>query len=544
MVAPSVSLSVPVLVFWTLLALTVFAIVSRVVRKPYPIVMLVGGGLIALIPSLPPIVFPPDLVFLVMLPLLLFGGGWTTDWRQFKQYLGPILWLALGVVVVTTVAIAWLAHAWMGLPLASAFVLGAILSPSDAIATEAIAEEIEFPRGTEAILSGESLVNDSAALVIYGFAIQAAVTGRFSLPLAVVDFFYVSIAGVAIGIGVCAGMFAVQRTLQRMGYADEVLGVLLSLVTPFMAYLPAQAAQASGVLAAVSGGVFLSSKSGTVFTPDQRIAAAGVWGTVVFVLNGLAFILVGLQLRSVLGELSVKPWTVLLAYALATAAVIVAVRMSLVMLGGYVRWRAVKARGGDVYDRPPWGLYFITGWSGMRGIVTLAGALAIPSTVASGAPFPGRALILFLAFTTIVITLIGQGLTLTRIVKRFSKNDDTPFAVEVGNAEIRLAGAARERLRTLEASFTTTEEWEAAGRIISQLDQRVRQAQRTLDGASPESAETETPENIEARLRTEVVKAERTELDAMRRNGDVSDRAFRHLQWSIDLLESFVSQSA
>jgi CPA1 family monovalent cation:H+ antiporter len=387
------ALSAPVLVFWALLALAVFAIVSRLLHKPYPIVMLIGGGLLALIPGLKPIIFPPDLVFLVMLPLLLFGGGWTTDFRQFKAFLGPILWLALGLVAVTTVALALLAHFWMGLPLASAFVLGAILSPSDAIATEAIAEEIAFPQGAEAILSGESLVNDAAALVIYAFAIEAVLRGSFSLPFAVVDFFYVSVAGIAIGIAVCALMYVVTRMTQRAGIDDDVLAVLLSLVTPFMAYLPAQAAQSSGVLAAVAGGVFLSSKSGELFTPDQRIAATGVWGTVTFVLNGLAFILIGLQLRSVIAELTSDGWTHLLAYALGTAAVIVSVRIALVTIGASIRWRVRKSRGDDVGDAPPWGDIFITAWSGMRGIVTLAGALAIPLTTASGAPFPGRALI-------------------------------------------------------------------------------------------------------------------------------------------------------
>ena len=168
-----------------------FAVLSRILHKPYPVVMLAGGAVLALIPGLPRVGLAPDLVFLVMLPLLLFGGGWTTDFREFKRHLAPILWLALGLVVVTTACIAYMAHEWMGLPWGAAFVLGAILSPSDAIATEAIAEEVDFPKATETILSGESLVNDAAALVIYAFAVEAVMRGSSCPDSALADFFYV-----------------------------------------------------------------------------------------------------------------------------------------------------------------------------------------------------------------------------------------------------------------------------------------------------------------------------------------------------------------
>jgi Na+/H+ antiporter len=536
------NLSISALVFWALLALLVFAVVSRILHKPYPIVMLAGGASIALIPGLPPIVLAPDLVFLVMLPLLLFGGGWATDFRRFKQFLSPILLLALGLVVVTTLCVAALAHAWMGLPLASAFVLGAVLSPSDAIATEAIAEEIEFPQATAAILSGESLVNDAAALVIYAFAVEAVVRGTFEWGPALLDLFYVSIAGLAIGIGVSVLMYFLSIALRRANLSDELMGVLLSLVTPFLTYLPAEAAQASGVLAAVSGGVFLSSKSGDIFSAEERIAAGSVWQTVVFALNGLAFILVGLQLRSILAELSVYPAGTLIAYALGSAALIVAVRIALVMAGGYLRWMVRKAKGRRVYDRPAWGEFFITSWSGIRGIVTLAGALAIPLTTSAGAPFPGRALILYLAFTTIVITLVGQGLTLPFIVRKMPSPDDYEFAKDVANAQYRVAGAAREHLRELEAGFTTTQEWEAATRLIGMLDQRMLEAKAKLAGGSERESAAAVASSDRV-LRLEVTTSEREELEKLRRSGEISERAFRHVQWEIDLLESMLKQS-
>jgi Na+/H+ antiporter len=526
-----------------LLAITLFAILSRLVRVPYPIVMLIGGGLIALIPGLRPVKLAPDVVFLVILPLLLFGGGWTTDFRRFKQLLVPILWLALGLVVLTTLAVAYVAHAWLGLPLASAFVLGAILSPSDAIATEAIADEIPFPAGAQTILSGESLVNDAAALVLYAFAIDAVSTGTFSLVPAALDFLYVTVAGMAIGLIAAYAIYRVSGWMRRANVQDDVLSVLISLVTPFMTYLPAQAAQASGVLAAVTGGVFLSTRSSTIFTAEQRLAAGGVWATTTFALNGFAFILVGLQLRSVFGELaSYSPGT-LLGYALGIAAVVVGTRFVAVFAGGSLRWARGKARGGDVGAHPPWGGFIITAWAGMRGIVTLAGALAIPATTASGTPFPGRALILFLAFTTIVITLVGQGLTLPYIVRRLGGGPDDGYQRDLALARLRLAEAGRERMRELEAGFTSTTEWEAASRIIGTLQEQITQAQAVLDGAATGDRTTALA-SAESSLIGSMHAAERTALERMRRNAEISDRAFRQIQYEIDLGESRLLQNA
>jgi CPA1 family monovalent cation:H+ antiporter len=539
-----VNLSISSLVFWMILAITIFAIVSRLSRIPYPIVMLLGGGLAALIPGMTPVLLPPDVVFLVLLPLLLFSGGWATDVRAFKAFLGPILWLALGLVVLTTVVVAYVAHAWFGLPLASAFVLGAILSPSDAIATEAIAEEIAFPPGSETILSGESLVNDAAALVIYGFAVAAASSGTFALAPAALDFVYVSVAGVAIGVTVAWVMQRVVAALQKANLDDELIGVLLSIVTPFLTYLPAQAAQASGVLAAVGGGVFLSSRSTRIFDAEQRIALAAVWTTTIFALNGLAFILIGLQLRSVFAQLSAfRPGT-LAAYAFGIAALIVGLRIVTVFAGGYARWRVRKARGLAGDASPRWGEFFVTSWSGMRGIVTLAGALAVPETTASGLPFPGRALIVFLAFTTIVITLVGQGLTLPALVKRFTRPANDAFERDLALAQLRLANAGRERLRELEAGFTTTEEWEVATRLIAMLDQRAAKASAFLDGTRDEIGAPRDATEIDRSLLLEMCEAERKELEGLRKRGEISDRAYRQTEYGIDLAESLFRQSA
>lgn len=257
------------IVFWTLLAIAVFGIASRALRLPYPIVMVVGGAMLAFVPGLPSIRVPPDLVFLVLLPPLLFGGGWQTDPREFREFLEPILLLALGLVIFTTVVVAYFAHAFMGLPLAAAFVLGAVLSPPDAIATEAIADEVPFPRSLNAILSGESLINDATALVIYRFAIAAVLTGTFSFGLAALQFAYVSVAGIAIGIAIARVAGWVLIRLREAKAVDSVTSTIVTIVTPFLVYLPAEALHASGVLATVAAGITLGRHSSSFSIPNR-----------------------------------------------------------------------------------------------------------------------------------------------------------------------------------------------------------------------------------------------------------------------------------
>jgi CPA1 family monovalent cation:H+ antiporter len=310
-----------------------------------------------------------------------------------------------------------------------------------------------------------------------------------------------------------------------------------------MTYLPAQSAQASGVLAAVSGGIFLSSRSGKIFDAEQRIAATGVWTTITFALNGFAFILVGLQLRAVFAELASYHVATLIAYALGIAGVIVAVRFISVFGVGGLRWRLRKARGVDVGERPPWGQFLIGSWAGMRGIVTLAGALAIPALTQTGQPFPGRALILYLAFTTIVITLVGQGLTLPSIVRRFGRGDDDNVERDLAFAQLRLAEAGRERVRELEAGFTSTAQWEAASRLISSLDQQANRAKAVLD-ETPPGEEPPDQSSLDQSLNVAVCEAQRAALDALRRSGEIGDRAFRQTQYEIDLAESLLKQNA
>jgi CPA1 family monovalent cation:H+ antiporter len=525
----------PTIVFWTLLALAFFGILARVTRIPYPIVMLAGGALVALIPNIPPIHLPPDVVFFVLLPPLLFSGGWTTDVRSFKHYLEPILLLALGLVAFTTVTVAIFAHAFIGLSIGTAFVLGAILSPPDAIATEAIGESVPFPYGLATILSGESLINDATALVIYNFAVAAVMTGAFSLAHATLDFAYVTIAGIAIGLAVAEGASRLQVALRKRGFVDDVSATIITLVTPFLVYLPAEAVHASGVLAVVAASIALSRRSGVMFDGEMRLVAGSAWGVAVFALNGIAFLAIGLQLDAVIAGLAAYKPATLAFYAIATSAIVIGSRFAWIYISIYTRKAFGRLAG---FDNPKvtWRGMFVMSWAGMRGIVTLACALALPATMPSGGGFPDRDLIVFLAFTTIVVTLVGQGLTLPIIMRRLDVvEDDGDVRAQIGRARLRVAQAARARLRELESGFTSQAEWTIAGRLIATLDQRI---EHFGDGVTP----TLGPENVtilerDREIQRELSTSGREALAEMVRAGDITDRVYRDLQWEIDLLD-------
>src|ERR1700681_3049559 len=266
-------------VFLTVLlaAIVALTLVAKKLRVPYPIVFVVGGLVLALIPGVPTVTLAPETVFLLFLPALIFGDGWTTDYHAFKRFYQPIFMLAIGLVAFTSIVVAYVAHWMMGFPLALGFVLGAILSPTDAVATDAIAEDVGLPRTLLTIISGESLVNDATGLVIYRFAVIAVATGAFSLLAATLTFVYVVVAGVAgVAVGLAIGWLItkISIAIRRAGLSDELIAVSMSLVTPFALYVPAEAIHASGVLAAMSGGIYMSRKSTQIFDPDGRIAAA------------------------------------------------------------------------------------------------------------------------------------------------------------------------------------------------------------------------------------------------------------------------------
>src|ERR1043165_3259458 len=375
-----------------LLAVAVLALVARKLTIPYPILVVIGGLLLGLIPKLPKVRLDPELVFLFVLPPLLFPAALFTSWRDFRANLRPISLLAIGLVLFTTVAVAYLAHYFMGLPLPAGFVLGAIISPPDAIAATAIAERLSVPRRIVTILEGESLVNDATALVAFRFAVAAVVTGSFSLAHAAGQFVIVAVGGILIGLAVGWLTAWIQKPID-----DPPVEITISLLTPFAAYLPAEQLGVSGVLAVVTTGLYHGWRLPEITTSRTRLQAGPVWEMIEFLLNGFIFLLIGLQLPEVLRHLTGRSIPHLVWYAAVISLAVILIRMLWVFPATYLpRWLFKGLRERDPY--PDWRHVAVVAWTGMRGVVSLAAALALPLTLANGSPVPRRALAPFLTF--------------------------------------------------------------------------------------------------------------------------------------------------
>ena len=513
-----------------LLAVAVLALVARKLHIPYPILFVIGGLLIGLVPGLPKVRLNPELVFLFFLPPLLFPAALFTSWRDFRLNLRPISLLAIGLVLFTTVAVAYLAHYFMHLPLAAGFVLGAIISPPDAIAATAIAERLKVPRRIVTILEGESLVNDATALVAYSFAIAAVKTGSFSLTQAGIQFFIVGIGGILIGLAV--GWLA-QQFHKRVD--DAPIEITVSLLTPFVAYLVADELCVAGVLAVVTAGLFLGRRMPELLTFKTRLQGGPVWEMVEFILNGFVFILIGLQLPEVLRALSGHeiPIHQLVWYALFISFAAILIRILWVFPAAYVPRLLFKSiRQRDPY--PKWQHVTIIAWTGMRGVVSLAAALAIPLTIQSGGPFPDRDLILFLTFIVILATLVVQGLSLPPLIRWLGVKDDGSMEKEEREARLKANQAALARLN--EIAEREPAKADALQRLRVEYEDHIRQ----VEGAEPGSAGT--PLRLFSsefeRLSHEALQQERRTILQLRNEDAISDEVLRRIQRDIDLAEA------
>jgi Na+/H+ antiporter len=523
------------LLFFLLCAIVLFAVIAKHLRIAYPIVFVLGGVVLALVPGMPPVTLKPDWVFLLFLPPLLFGDGWTTDFKLFMRYRQPIGLLAIVLVTATTLTVTAVGHWVLGLPLGVSFVLGAILSPTDAVATDAIAEELTLPQRLSAILSGESLVNDATGLVLYRFGVAAVVAGSVSM-WAPLQFVYVSVGGVAVGIAVAHLVYLVQMFLNRHQLSDSLISVAFSLATPFLVYVPADDIGVSGVLAAVSAGIYLSFKGPAMYDADTRIAASNVWNLLFFTLNGAAFILIGLQLRSLYTALEGISLGALLLSSLIVALTVVATRFAWVFPVSRLR-RALNPRIAEREGPPaPWSWTFILSWAGMRGIVSLAAALALPTTAAHGVPFPARELLIFITFFVILFSLLVQGLSLPWLIRTLRVVEQFEPEGMVAKARVEIADAALRRLTELESAFDSVAAWQVGGRLRAHYEQRSSHYRAHVDGTGLD--EDAAQHALDREMRHQTYAAEREALTRMRRSGEISDEVYRRLEHEIDLAES------
>lgn len=394
---------------------------SARLRLSFPIVLVLVGLAVSLIPGLPRVTLAPDVVFLVFLPPLLYEAAWFTSWREFKRLRGAILLQAVGLVIVTAGSIAVVARMVIpGCSWAMGFLLGGLIAPPDAVAASSVLHGLRIPRTSVAILEGESLVNDATSLIVVRFALAAIVAGSFSMQAALTQFAWVSLAGVAVGLGVAHALYVVHRLLRSSPEVDTAL----TLLTPYVMYLLAEEVHTSGVLAVVAGGLYLSARSHRFLAPRARIYAIGTWSTVVFAFNGAVFILIGLQLPAVVADLGALSWIDATVIGLILSAVAITVRVAWTFPSAFVPsflpW-AKKPR-----SVPDWRMVMLVAWAGMRGVVSLAAALAIPRTMDDGSAFPLRSLLVFVTFVVILVTLVAQGLSLPPLVRwlRFDLPDD------------------------------------------------------------------------------------------------------------------------
>ncbi|HZO93435.1 MAG TPA: Na+/H+ antiporter [Candidatus Baltobacteraceae bacterium] len=525
-------MSGPVLLVLGLAAALAFAVVAKRFALPYPIVFVLAGTVLALIPGTPRIVIDPNWIFLAVLPPLLFSAGWTTDWRLFRANLRAILQLAIGLVIVTTVAVALVAtHVVPGMGLAAAFVLGAIVSPPDAVAGGATFERFHVPRRIVAIVEGEGLINDATALVIYGYAVAAATNGSFTLRGAAVSFVVVAAGGVLAGIAVAWCVGKLERLLRRWELSDSLIDNLMFLGVPYAAYLGAQAVHVSGVLATVVAGITLSRRSHLLMTPETRLLALNVWNLWIYVLNAYVFLAIGLQLRTVAGAL--RDPLALVGPALLLSVLLIVVRLVWVYPTAFLaRLIPIVARNDPL---PPWTSLTVIGWTGMRGIVSLAAALALPYRDANGAPFPERNAIVFVTFVAIFVTLVGQGLTLGPLLKLLHVREDgdgeeREIAVRV--AALRSGLHCIERLRDDAADDAQRRVLE---RLRSEYTDRIEHLEAHATG--PGGAEDATSA-FDHRVQTAAVAAERREILRLRDEGRIPDEIYRRIQYDLDLAES------
>ena len=521
-------MSAPILLFATLAAIVPLAILAKWLKLPYPIVFVIGGALIAFVPGLPHVAIAPDWIFYTVLPPLLFHGGWTTDWTLLRKNVRPVALLAVGLVIVSTVAVAavveWLAP---GFGWASAFVLGAIVSPPAAVAAGAIFERFGVPRRIRAILDGEGLLNDGTALVIYRFAVFAAVLGRFSLPRASTAFAFVVAVGIAAGIVLAIAVEALLRFLRRLEIGDTQIDNLVALIAPYVTYFSAEALGASGVLATVTVGIILGRRSALYASPETRLVSSAVWNILIYLLNALVFLLIGLELRTIVADGSiVTRW---LPTALWISLVLIALRMAWAFAQAYIP-RAFRP-GERRRDPAQWRWITLIGWTGLRGIVSLAAALALPLNDASGAPFPQRAAIIFITFSVIVFTLVGQGLSLIPLL-RWLKLDGEDTAAYEAKVRVMALEAGLKRLETLAESSNVDDEREPIARAIAEYRNRIDHlGHHTTPGQDTESAES----RYDHRIQEEAIAAERHAIMQLRDEGRIPDEIFRRVQYDLDL---------
>jgi monovalent cation/hydrogen antiporter len=515
-----------------LLFVAMFAGLARKLKTPYPIVLVIAGLLLSFVPGIPRIRLDPDLVFVVVLPPLLYSAAWLTSWRDFYYNLVSILMLAFGLVGFTVIGVALIAH-WLfpGFDWRLGVVLGAVVATTDSIAATSIAKQIGLPRRIVDVLEGESLVNDATGLLALEFGISlVAGNGLPSVSAGLLRLAYLVLGGLAIGFVVALVVNWFERRID-----DSRIEITISILVPYAAYLAAETVHASGVLAVVVCGLYLGRRSATFFSPSVRMQVTAVWNALTFILNGLVFVLIGLQLHYVVEGIKGFGLGSLIGFGLIFSAVVIVLRLLWTFPGAHIAYFIRRRFLGQVNERPAPRQIFVVGWTGMRGVIALAAAISLPEVLDNGTAFPQRNIIIFLTFSVILVTLVLQGLTLPAVIRALGLAEGVTNTEE-NEARRLMLQAAVDHLndcRTRDNGEYDEIYDDLAGHYQHQLD--------SLTIEEGEEAREEQVVDVYARfldVSRDLLTVERAKIISLRDQGRISDDVLRRLETELDLNET------
>lgn len=518
-----------------LLFIAAFAALARRLQTPYPIVLVLGGLLLGFVPGIPKITLEPDLIFLVVLPPLLYAAAWVTSWRDFSRNLVSIAMLAFGLVGFTVLGVA-LAGPWLfaGFDWRVGFVLGAAVATTDAIAATSIAKRIGLPKRIVDLLEGESLLNDATGLLALEFGVALVVQGPDpTVGSALLRLLYLTFAGIASGLILARLVEWIEDRID-----DGPIEIAISILVPYAAYLMAEAIHASGVLAVVAAGLYLGQKSSKFFSPGVRLQAQAVWNSLTFILNGFVFLLIGLQLRSILAGVSELSTGRLILYGGLFSVFLILLRLFWTFPGAYVsyflRTRLLKQNE----KRPGARQVFVVGWTGMRGVLALAAAMSLPATVAVGTPFPHRDLIIFLTFCVILVTLVFQGLTLPPLIRVLGLAEPAGPRREELEARVTVLQAAMSYLEDLRRRDPL-----GFSEVYDDLEQHYKHRLASIAATAGAHGREQDREHAAhysryLDLSRTLLEVERHAALRLRDEGRITDEALREMENEMDLSET------
>jgi Na+/H+ antiporter len=514
-----------------LIVISAVAVVARRLQIPPAILLVITGAGLALIPGLPTVELAPDLVLVLVLPPLVYSSAVAMSWKEFRFNLRPIALLSVGCVLFTAAAVAAATHWLLGFPWAVGFVLGAIVSPPDAVAPLAIARRMQIPRRIMVVLEGEGMANDATALVLYRFAIAAVSLGTFSFAEAAGSLTAILAGEIIWGVGIGWLMLRLRRWVR-----DPKVEIMLSLLTPYAAYWPPEQLGGSGVLATVAAGLYISWNGLRLISAATRLQGVFFWDFLVYLIEGMVFLITGLQARALVSTFAANSISDLAMAAAVVSTVVIASRFVWVFPAGYLpRWLVPAIRRRD--PAPPWQWLFAIGFTGIRGVVSLAAALAIPFAKADGSPFPDRDLILFLTFCVIFVTLVGEGLTLPWVTQMLGlAHAGRRERQEERNEEFKARRLGLEA--AIKALDRLTNERQAPESIVRPI--RVAQADhlKRVDHRNDGDAHHKKLVDLGDEIEFLLIEAERDLVNNLYRDGDLKDESRRHIERDLDLRDA------